>query len=58
VCGELLILGKSVIRHTQLEQMMVSAIDERNPDGCIAERPRRRQTAETSSNDHNMWEAY
>ena len=41
-----------------LEQVMVSAIDEPNPDGCIAERPRRRQTAETSSNDHNMWEAY
>lgn len=48
--------GRDLVKQG-LEQVMVSAIDQRDPDRGVAERPRRRQTAETSAHDHDAWKA-
>jgi hypothetical protein len=41
-----------------LEQVMVSAIDQRDPHRRIAERTRRSQAAEPAANDHNVWKTH
>ena len=41
-----------------LEQVMVSAIDQRYPHRPIAERTRRGQAAEPAANDHNVWKTH